>query len=87
MSKTSAPCPKCQTPLSFTFQEAQCVNLPTVSMIVMEHTAATCKGCGRTWMPLMSAPALACTQLSEVQPKSDILPATSMPTVPPPGTA
>lgn len=88
MSKHSVPCPKCQTPLSFTFEEAVYTNLSTVTVITVEHTKATCRNCGRDWAAVCSVPAVACTRLEEIPSKSDILIASgTMPLPSPPGKA
>jgi len=87
MTNPSIPCPICRKPLKFVFQEAQHVNLPTVSMVIMEHTTATCPGCARVFMPVMSAPALSCVGLRELKPKSGIEIASTLPAARPLGSA
>jgi hypothetical protein len=85
MSKHNIPCPKCQATLTFTFEDACYTNLPTVTVITIEHSKAHCNNCGRDWAAIVAAPAVGCTGLAEIQPKSDLTLATTIPKVPVPG--
>lgn len=88
MSKHSVPCPKCQSPLSFTFEEAVYTNLPTVTVITVEHTVSRCRNCGRDWQVVCSVPTVNAISLLEIQPKGLITVPPGPVTLPsPPGKA